>query len=79
MATKPEVPTTPTTPVVAEPKTALKARLVEITMANKRFAPDQAWMKDALISALDTRLTAKLAEISDEECSKVLTILDLSK
>lgn len=71
--------TPPTPTVIMPPRDKLKDKLIEISMSVRRFSPDQAWMKDALISALDTRLTTQLATYTDEQCDFVLATLGLGK
>lgn len=63
----------------ADPRAVLKAKLVAIHLAGKRFAEDEKWMKDAIEAALNTKLEAKLTALVDTDVATVLGVLDMAK
>lgn len=63
----------------ADPRAALKARLHDLTMSQKRFAKGQEWMREAIESALDKKLDKELADLPVSDCETVLKVLDLAK
>lgn len=71
--------TPPTTQAAVDPRAALKARLISINLAGKRFSEDEKWMKDAIEAALATKLDAKIAALSEADLAVVVGVLDMAK
>lgn len=63
----------------AKPIEAVKARLLTVAldmkMAGKRYSPDEAFLKDVVKSAYQTRIQAKLDALSDEDAEKIIAFL----